>query len=843
MTIGQSIEAQQQFGACLRGVTGAEVPLEGVEIEGELIGGHARVRVLQRYRNREAKPIEAIYTFPLPSDAALVGFAMRCGERRIEGVVREREEAFAEYDAAVNAGHGGALLDQERPNIFTAQVGNLLPNEETVVEVEYLQRVRADEGAIRWAIPTLVAPRYIPGPPLGDRTAHGVSAPTAVVADADRISPPRVSRAPYHVSINLVLDVGKQVAIESPSHTIRVTEIDGAPGRMRVQLTRDSALDRDVILTARGVADGESLCSVVAHRVAGDGAAPGAFALTVVPDLFDPIGRARHMEAAFLIDVSGSMNGGSLDEAKAALRLCLRHLKEGDRFNVIAFESRHRAFAAAPVPFTQQTLEQADAWVAALVANGGTELQAPLIEALASLQQGADSIVVLLTDGQVGNEQQILEAALAARGSTRVYSFGIGTASSDALLRDLARHTDGAVEFIYPGERIDEKVIAQFARAVAPRVSQIALSFEGVDVSELAPARPSALVDGEPWVVLGRYERGGMGRAIVRGVRDGAPFVLTVPIELPDVAERPTILKMWASERIRDLDAPGLGERRSKAMKERIVQMAVAHGLSTKYTSFVVIEKRAGDRRTSTPAETRVVPVNLPAGWKMFEQVPVAPPQFRVPSPMGAPPPPPGGGYGAPPPPMPSRPMAMRARQSATGAAVGQAPSGKASSYDVSHAAPAPMASMAMPRAEGAATTSDASALSSDPIVRRLAAQLASGLWPAPAGDSGDVASVRATCDALLELRAAAITTAHPIYGEPVKKAIAALIALAPSLARTDARLAQLALGVAWLLASGRRTRSQVERAIAADAAFASLRAHLSDEAAMTAHVEALRGT
>src|SRR5258706_1752132 len=196
-------------------VEGTPIPLRGVEVEGEILGAHARVKVRQRYVCVEGKPIEAIYTFPLPSSATLVGFAMTCGGRRLEGVVKEREQAFRDYDDAVTSGHGAALLEQERPNVFTASVGNLLPNEETLIELEYLERLRADEGALRWMIPTLVAPRYIPGAaaPSLDRTAHGSADPTDRVPDADRITPPLARDVDYGLKIDLALDLGAGVEI------------------------------------------------------------------------------------------------------------------------------------------------------------------------------------------------------------------------------------------------------------------------------------------------------------------------------------------------------------------------------------------------------------------------------------------------------------------------------------------------------------------------------------------------------------------------------------------------------------------------------------------------------
>ncbi len=315
--------------------SGAQVPLQGVDVTGELLGGHARVRVRQRYRNTESKPVEAVYVFPLPSDATLTAFSMECAGRRVQGILKEREEAFRTYDDAVTAGHGAALLDQERPNVFTAQVGNLLPGEETLVDVEFLQAIQVEEGCVRWALPTLVAPRYIPGKPQGDRTAHGAADPTDRVPDADRITPP-VGDARYGLTMDLLISLGREVVVESPSHKLDVSRAEGGT---RVKLSQPNvALDRDIVLSVRSPDTSTPLTTLVTHR---KGEGPGTFALTVVPDLLGMAAGPKRQEVVFVVDTSGSMGGESLPQAQGALRLCLRHLREGDRFNIIAFENSY----------------------------------------------------------------------------------------------------------------------------------------------------------------------------------------------------------------------------------------------------------------------------------------------------------------------------------------------------------------------------------------------------------------------------------------------------------------------------------------------------------------------
>jgi Ca-activated chloride channel homolog len=844
---------------------GAPVALQGVDIVGELLGGHARVRVRQRYRNAEAQPIEAVYVFPLPSDATLTAFSLECAGRQVRAQLQEREKAFQTYDDALMAGHGAALLDQERPNVFTAQVGNLLPGEETLVEVEFLQALTVEEGGVRWSLPTLVAPRYIPGASQGDRTGHGVAEPTPRVPDADRISPP-VGDARYGLSVELLIALGREVVVDSPSHALSVTPADGG---VRVRLARPAvALDRDLVLDIRGPDAEAPFTPLVTHR---RGEAPGTFALTVVPDLLGLAHAPRRQEVVFVVDVSGSMSGESLTQAQGALRLCLRHLREGDLFNILVFSNDFRRYQREPVPFTQRTLEGADAWVAALVANGGTELLEPLQDAVRAVPSG---VVVLLTDGQVGNEAEILQAVLAVRQTTRVYSFGIGTNVSDVLLKDLARQTGGAVEFIHPGERIDDKVVAQFSRALAPRVTDVEVRFEGVEAEELAPAEPPPLVDGTPWSLFGRYGTPGRGTLVLKGRAGAETFSLRVPLDLPAQSERPAVEKLWAAERIRGWQSAQLVGRRAESLRERNVQLALAHGLVTPYTSFVVVEERTGERRASAPPETRVIPVHAPAGWAMFGAPrgeaadkakggsgrarvsgarPGGPPPARAAMPLAPPAPAPARSVSAAAPaPATSAPSrSQKKRESFTESSKDSFKESFTVSVESEESAERPSAdAFAAPRAEFAPSVLEGAAwqvhdadkalpaaqASGTSDVELLGRQLASGLWAGEGAGSEPVRQARATALALLELLRQGITSGHALHGTQVKKAVEALLALGSSLEGAP-EVAELALGVAWLVSAGPRTRGRIAQAARP---LANLHPRLADEAALRQHLDAL---
>jgi Ca-activated chloride channel family protein len=874
-----TMQAGHDFKCGLYTRDGAQVPLQGVEVTGELLGGHARVRVRQRYRNAESRPVEAVYVFPLPSDGTLIGFSMECNGRKVQGVVKEREQAFATYDDAITAGHGAALLDQERPNVFTAQVGNLLPNEETLVEVEFLQAIQVEEGSVRWMLPTLVAPRYIPGSAQGDRTGHGMANPTTRVPDADRITPP-IGQVAYGLKMDLLVDLGREVVVESPSHAL-TQEKDGS--KVRVKFARgEVALDRDFVLTVRNYDTGSSLTTVVTHR---QGENPGTFAITVVPDLLEMAGVARRQEVVFVVDTSGSMGGESLPQAQGALRLCLRHLREGDRFNIIAFENSYRTFSNEPVIFTQKTLEQADQWVAALRASGGTELLQPM---LAAVQGVPDGVVVLLTDGQVGNEDEILRAVLGARKTTRVCSFGIGTNVSDVLLKNMARQTGGAVEFIHPGERIDDKVVAQFSRALAPRVTELTATFEGVEGAEQAPAELPPLVDAVPWTLFGRYPSPGRGKVILKGRSGQESFSLTLPVDFPTASDRPVVEKLWAAERIRAWESAELDGRRAQRMKERIVQLAVAHQIVTKYTSFVVVEERTGERRASGQPDTRVVPVNAPAGWDMFgtakkdeaadgtvlrNQGRGADTSRRKRAATGSMPAVGGMAPGGAPPPPAARPAPAPMAASPLGRLFSRAaparPGKAASPSDIdNHPVRREVAERVLETAaelerlvkgksrapEPVSYDDDDMGVLGDELVQEegapaeqkptegadvtalLSHQLASGLWAGSGSGPEPVRQARATALALLELLRQGITSNHPLHGAQVKKAVEALLSLASGLTGVP-EVAELALGVAWLVAAGPRTRGRI---VQAAQPLAGLSACMGDEVKLRKHVDTL---
>ena len=609
------------------------VPLEGVKVHAEVFGHGSRVTVAQRFRNAEKVPIEAVYVFPVPEGAAVCGLAMRVGDRRIEGEVREREEAFEAYDDAMTAGHGAALLDAERPNVFTISVGNILPGQEIVIELKWVSELPVEGDAIRFLLPTTVAPRYAPSE---DR--EGLS-PTP----AERVSPPVELEVPYGFELDVDVELASPVrSVDSPSHPVRV-EIDGRKARVALSHAV-AAMDRDFVLL---LTPSESSSPRVLVERNGDGLVTAA--VSFVPRLE---AREARTEVIFLVDRSGSMEGSSMEQVRAALQLCLRSLREGDRFNIVGFGSEFRALFPESRAYGQAALEEASRHVDGLDADlGGTEIL-PALEAVLATEPagGMARQVVILTDGEVSNEAAVIELAERHSASTRIFTFGIGHGASEFLVRSLARVTRGQAEFIHPGERIEPKVLRQFARIATPAVLDVKVEWEGASVKLQAPYRAPAIFNREAGVIYARVEPTGPVTVRLSGTVDGKPVSWSLPVDVAQAESGDLLATLAARAAIRDLeegtsarhDKPrgsSRQDRRGERVKNEIVALATAYRLASRETSFVAIERRDGGEARPA-AELRRVPVALTFGWggigrsasplvRAFALMPSAPPPSR----------------------------------------------------------------------------------------------------------------------------------------------------------------------------------------------------------------------
>lgn len=587
--------------------TGTPIPLRGVDFQVVIRDMGAQVTVSQNFHNEENNPIEAVYSFPLPEAAAICGFEVRLGERVITGRVEEKETAFAQYDEAIREGHGAYLVDQDRPNIFTISVGNLLPQQSVVIRISYVQELEMQADRGRFVIPTTISPRYVPAQQLK----------TAPAAELLHINPPRVlGTLPYGLTVRVDIATNRPIlGVESPSHPLRLTLENG---RARVELVGEHIqLDQDFVLNYTLQTSHEP------HILLGKDMGSDGFVvmLNFWPQL--AIKQRQPQEFIFIIDRSGSMGGESIRQAKTALLLCLKSLKPGDQFNIYGFGSTYEKLFERSQPYTAETLATATQHVQRLDANlGGTEIYRALENALSQAGNLATS-VVLLTDGEVANEQEVIQLAQRYRGRVRIFAFGIGRGADEHLIRGVARATDGAAEFIFPGERIELKVMQQFHRMGMPYAEQVQVDWGGLSVELVTPRTWPPLFHQQRWTAYARVSQ--LSTTVIRlqAVLAGQTYTWELPVDPERVDETGVVPLLFARSAIRDweeLPSQGTGSQQrerkeaSQQRQEALVHLGCRYQLMSSETSFVAIEQRPDGDKTAE-IKLRRVPIALTRGW------------------------------------------------------------------------------------------------------------------------------------------------------------------------------------------------------------------------------------
>ena len=582
------------------------VPLEHSAIEVEVTGPLAVTSVTQRFRNGHHTPLDALYVFPLPAEAAVSELELRVGARTIRGEVRARAEAEAAFREAADRGADAALLTRERPNLFAVELANLQPGEPVEVRLRLFGQVPYDDGWFTLAIPTVTLPRYVPaGEPSGPREGVVPLLPEGA--------------AGHTLGVRVSLDLGRELEVVPVGSDFDITL---ERGRTVATLRDPGAVpDRDIVLRYRPAGEGYS-AAAFAYRAAGQ---PGAALLMLTPRAAPEAPEVLPRELLFVFDRSGSMGGESIAQARNALRACLRSLNSGDTFNIFPFDNHVERLAPAPLPFTQQSVDAADAFIAGIEARGGTEIVGALSAALEQPRdQGRLRVVVFLTDGAVGNEDEVLRALADRLNEARVFAFGVGSAVNRFLLDRLAAVGRGSAEYIMPGEPIEPAVQRFQRRAAMPLVCDLSVDWGGLRVSDELPAPLPDLYAGQPLVMLARYAGADdqAGTVTVRGRTARGPLAERLEVELP--AATPdrrgawaALPKLWARARIAALeDMARLDRGRAATYEAEAKALALEHGLLSGHTALVAVEEHPTGAEGRRATARTVVPVHLPAGTR-----------------------------------------------------------------------------------------------------------------------------------------------------------------------------------------------------------------------------------
>ncbi len=565
------------------------LPLKSTEVKADITGVIANVTITQQYRNEGRIPLEALYIFPGSTQAAIHAMTMTIGERRITARISEKETARRDYALARSEGRTASLLEQDRPNVFQMQVANILPGDDVRVELSYSELLTPQDGQYSFVFPTVVGPRYRSGP----------GAPPPSNRDPGAATP-----ATFGMTVNL--EMGMPIAeMASPSHTVTLDH--RTSHQAAAVLGRGSEGNRDFVLNYRLAGD-QIQQGLLLHR----GTTENFFLLMLQPPKKVEPKDIPPREVIFLVDVSGSMFGYPMETTKALVNGLIGGLRANDRFNVLTFAAGQRIwYPEGSVPATAGNRLMASEAMDAQDGRGGSELLPAFRSALGIPRQaGLARTIVLISDGYVDVEPQVLDLIRDHQGEASFFAFGVGTSVNRHLMEGIA-HVGQGEAFVVSNPSEAPLAVTRFRSYVAsPVLSQVTIKFHDFDAYEVEPIHVPDLLADRPLICFGKWRGPAQGRIEVSGLTGTGTYHRFLDVTDAEASERnPQLRHLWARHRIRALGDYGL--LGGKVNQGEITRLGLQYGLITEFTSFLAEEAAP---RGPILANTQVVqPSPLPA--------------------------------------------------------------------------------------------------------------------------------------------------------------------------------------------------------------------------------------
>jgi Ca-activated chloride channel homolog len=580
-----------------------DLPLKHTDVKAQVSAYIATVQVTQEFENPYDEKIEAVYVFPLPENAAINEFVMTIGERRIRGIIREREEAEEIYQEARRQGYTASLLTQERPSIFTQSVANIEPGKQIDVNITYLHTLAYADGWYEFVFPMVVGPRFNP-PGRHDGVGvvgRGRGGQSGQRTEVQYLRPNE--RSGHDIAVAVEVDAGVEIE-EFDSSTHQITHEQASRDRLRVSLAKaDRVPNKDFVLRYRVAGDRVKTGLLTHHDERGS-----FFSLMVFPPQRQHSLQRQALELVFVLDCSGSMEGAPIRQAKAAVAWALERLEPGDTFQVINFSDRASRLGRTPLRATQANIRRGLDYVQSLHSEGGT-MMLNGIKAALDFPHDPDRLrfVCFLTDGYIGNEAEIFNAIHDRLGEARIFSFGVGSSVNRYLLDGIARIGRGAVAYLGLDEKAEPVMEDFFERISHPALTDVRIDWGGGEVADVFPPRVPDLFVGRPVILTGKFEKMPSEPIRIRGRAGRQRIEWTVNDGWNREQNHAGLPAIWARAKIASLDdrmAYGTPFRGPAQIK----QLALDYNLVSSYTAFVAVDS---SRRTAGRRGTRV-PVAVP---------------------------------------------------------------------------------------------------------------------------------------------------------------------------------------------------------------------------------------
>lgn len=584
--------------------------LTNTDVKGKISGNISRVEVTQTFQNPYDQPLEAIYVFPLPDQAAVDDMEIKIGDRVIKGDIKKREEAKQIYERARQEGRTAGLLEQERDNIFTQSLANIKPGEQIKVTIRYTESLKFEKGDYEFVFPMVVGPRYIPGQAI-DSQGNTIQVP-----DASRINPPVVkpaTRSGNDITVSLQIDAGVPIRnLYSTSHRIDVqNNAEGESVRLKLA-NGDNIPNKDLI---------------VRYKVSGDRTEPtilttntdqgGHFATYLIPAISYRADQVVPKDVVFLMDTSGSQSGDPILKSRELMRRFINGLNPNDTFTIIDFSNTTRQLSSTPLANTVANRQKAMKYIDQVDANGGTELMNGIkaVNNFPSSKDGRLRSVVLITDGYIGNDNEVIAAVQKnLKSGNRLYSFGVGSSVNRYLLdrvAEMGRGTSRVVRQDEPTQEVAEKFFRQINN---PVLTNIQVQWEGSGKApEIYPSNAPDLFAEQPLVLFGKKGDRSNGKLKITGIAAGGErYEQILNVNFDNNNSNLGIAQLWGRARIKDLMNQMFGGE-VKTLVDAVTQTALSYRLLSQYTAFVAVS----DEVRVNPDGSKIsvqVPVEMPEG-------------------------------------------------------------------------------------------------------------------------------------------------------------------------------------------------------------------------------------
>lgn len=571
----QSFPDIRSTGGRLVDTNGRQIPLRSCTLDVDARGGIARVMLRQTFLNDSPDPLQATYQFPLPAEAAVGGYSFTMKGRRVVGEIDRLESARKRFEDAILEGRTAGLVEQDRSSVFTQEIGNIPPHSEVTCELEIDQKLRwLVDGQWEWRFPTTIAPRYMGQP--------------GRVADQKRLSVDVTTATPEtRISLDLrIRDERLNATPSSPTHRVRF----GSNGSVVFENDGGEPPDRDVVVRWAVSAPEVGLVVDTARGPADQPNSASAFGLvTLVPPTSTESQAVLPRDLILLLDTSGSMDGRPLEIAKALALEVIASMGPADRLEMIEFSNEPRQWQSEPRVCDDRTKAKASKWLHALTADGGTEMQSGLMEALAGLRPDAQRQVILMTDGLVGFDAEIVgEVRRQTPKGCRVHTVGIGSASNRSLTHAVAYAGGGGELLVDLDEDIAEAAARLVARLSKPLVVDVRVS--GSALLDPDGLIPIDLMAGAPALIPVKLRPEG-GLLVIEGRTSQGIWSTRARVEpIAAGTGNVSLVRIFGRKRVERLELDAAAGLR---VDPQIEDLGLEYRIATRLTSWVAVSEEA----------------------------------------------------------------------------------------------------------------------------------------------------------------------------------------------------------------------------------------------------------